>query len=101
MFPLLLVSLSPLLLPTACSSDSYTQHRQLMPGGKLTLSWRTDRERMYFQLSGKSSAYVGLAFSYNSLPVDGFIAGLDTAAEVFAVDVHLDYAGKGWDGLGH
>ena len=64
-----------------------------MTGGKLSLSWRTDQEMFHFQLVGLSSSYVGLAFSYNSLPVDGFVAGIDDAGDIFAEDLHLDYAG--------
>ena len=66
-----------------------------MAGGKLSLSWRTDQERFHFKLEGLSSSYVGLAFSYNSLPVDGFVAGIDDTGDIFAEDLHLDFAGIG------
>ena len=75
-------------------SRPYDQHKQLMGGGKLVLSWSTDEEMFYFRLSGRNTGYVGLAFSYTSLPIDGFIAGVDGAGEIFAVDLHLDYAGR-------
>ena len=91
-----LLYLLPLTWPPPCESYPYNQHKQLMAGGKLVLSWSTDDEMFHFKLSGLGSRYVGLAFSYNSLPVDGFIAGVDGAGEIFAVDLHLDYAGIEW-----
>ena len=84
-----------LILSKSCSCRSYDQHKQLMAGGKLVLSWATDQEMFHFRLSGLSCTYVGLAFSYNNLPVDAFVAGVNQDQEVFAEDLHLDYAGTG------
>ena len=93
MFQIFLLFLFTLAMMHPCNCKTYDQHKQLMAGGKLVLSWSTDEEMFHFKLSGHMSGYVGLAFSYNSLPVDGFVAGLDDAGEIFAVDLHLDYAG--------
>ena len=88
---LLLVFVQLILSNPTCGT--YDQHRQLMTRGKLSLSWRTDQEMVHFKLEGLSSSYVGLAFSYNNLPVDSFVAGIDDTGDIFAEDLHLDYAG--------
>ena len=64
-----------------------------MVGGKLVLSWVVEEEMFFFKLSSMTKGYVGLAFSYNDLPLDGFIAGVDNEGDDYVLDLHLDYAG--------
>ena len=72
----------------------YHQVREIMEGGKMILSWEVEVDTFFFKLSGLTRGYVGLAFSYNDLPEDGFIAGVDGQGEQYGVDLHLEHAGR-------
>ena len=60
----------------------------------MILNWEVEEEMFFFKLSGLTMGYVGLAFSYNDIPADGFIAGVNGQGEQYGLDLHLDYAGR-------
>ena len=37
---------------------------------------------------------MGLAFSYNDIPEDGFVAGVGGQGDQYVFDLHLDHAGR-------
>ena len=37
---------------------------------------------------------MGLAFSYNDIPQDGFVAGVDGQGGPYVIDLHLGHAGR-------
>ena len=65
-----------------------------MSHDKMVLSWVVEEDMFYFKLSGMTRGYMGLAFSYSNLPLDGFVTGVDDEGDLYVIDLHLDYAGK-------
>ena len=47
-----------------------------------------------FKLSCNTKGYLGLAFSYTDLPLDGFVAGVGDDGNSYVSDLHLDFAGN-------
>ena len=64
-----------------------------MKEGKMILSWEVEEGTIFFKLSGLTSGFVGLAFSYNDLPQDGFIAGVDEQGEQYGWHLQLNHTG--------
>ena len=74
-------------------SEKYTQNKELLPNGVLTLYWTVAYGRFYFKTVTGRGDNVVLAYSYNDVPIDGFIAGYDESATKFINDLHIDFAG--------
>ena len=72
----------------------YHHVREIMEEGKMILNWEVEDDTLFFKLSGLTSGYVGLAFSYNDLPQDGFIAGVDEQGKQYGQHLQLNYTGK-------
>ena len=70
------------------------QSKDLIPNGRLNLSWKVSEGRIFFKIVAKGSKSVSLLFSYNDVPTDGFKAGLDDNSNFFLYDLHLDFAGQ-------
>ena len=70
------------------------QSKDLLPNGRLKLSWGVSQDRISFKIVAKGSKSVRFLFSYNDVPTDGFHAGLDDNAKLFLFDLHLDFAGR-------
>ena len=70
------------------------QSKDLLPNGRLKLSWGVSQDRISFKIVAKGSKSVSFLFSYNDVPTDGFQAGLDDNAKFFLFDLHLDFAGR-------
>ena len=60
----------------------------------MIIKWEVEDDTLFFKLSGLTSGYVGLAFSYNDLPQDGFIAGVDEQGEPYGRHLQLNYTGR-------
>ena len=60
----------------------------------MVIRWVVEDDKFFFKLSGKTRGYVGLAFSYSDLPLDGFVAGVKDDGDPYVLDLHLDFAGK-------
>ena len=75
-------------------SEKYTQNKELLPNGVLRLYWTVAYGRFYFKTVTGRGDNVVLAYSYNDVPIDGFIAGYDDNQEKFINDLHIDFAGK-------
>ena len=71
----------------------YTQSKDLLPNGRLKLSWGVSQDRISFKIVAKGSKSLSFLFSYNDVPTDGFHAGLNDEARFFLFDLHLDFAG--------
>jgi hypothetical protein len=72
----------------------YHHVRDIMEEDKMILNWEVEEETLFFKLSGQTSGYVGLAFSFNDLPQDGFIAGVDEQGEQYHRYLHLNHTGR-------
>ena len=72
----------------------YGKVTEMMKEGKMVLNWEVEGKVLFFKLSGQTNGYVGLAFSYNNVPEDGFIAGVDDQGDQYVFDLHLDHAGR-------
>ena len=83
-----------MFVPSFCRD--YLQTRDLMAHdkNKMVLSWVVEEDMFFFKLSGMTRGYMGLAFSYSNLPLDGFVTGVDDEGDLYVLDLHLDYAGK-------
>ena len=92
MLPTIVILLSLWTKLSMCRE--YRQVTEIMEGGKMILNWEVEDETFLFKLSGLTRGYIGLAFSYNDLPADGFIAGVDGEGHNYDVALHLDHAGK-------
>ena len=75
------------------AQEKYKQQRELLPNGGLTLHWGVEYGRFYFKTVSKTSKHVLLLFSYNDVPTDGILTGLDANQKPFMRDLHLDFAG--------
>ena len=75
-------------------ATDYRQTRDLLPNGRLKLSWGVSQDRISFKIVAKGSKSVSFLFSYNDVPTDGFQAGLDENGKFFLFDLHLDFAGR-------
>ena len=75
------------------AQEKYKQQRKLLPNGGLTLYWGVEYGRFYFKTVSKTSKHVLLLFSYNDVPTDGILTGLDDNQKPFMRDLHLDFAG--------
>ena len=82
------------LWATLAMCRDYGQVKDMMKGGKMVLNWEVEDKVLFFKLSGRTKGYVGLAFSYNNVPEDGFIAGVDDQGDQYVFDLHLDHAGR-------
>ena len=77
-----------------CSgATDYKQSKDLLPNGRLKLSWGVRQDRISFKIVAKGSKSLSFLFSYNDVPTDGFHAGLNDEAKFFLFDLHLDFAG--------
>ena len=72
----------------------YHHVREITEEGKMILKWEVEEETLFFKLSGQTSGFVGLAFSYNDLPQEGFIAGVDDQGEQYGWQLQLNHTGK-------
>ena len=90
MFSDILIILPLMAIPSFCRD--YSQTRDLMAHDKMVLSWVVEEDMFYFKLSGRTRGYMGLAFSYSNLPLDGFVTGVDDEGDLYVIDLHLDYA---------
>ena len=61
---------------------------------KMMISWIVEDDLFLFKLTCNTRGYVGLAFSYSDLPLDGFVAGVGEDDDPYVHDLHLDFAGK-------
>ena len=86
---LLLVNLLPVF-----AQEKYKQQKELLPNGELTLYWGVEYGRFYFKTVSKSDKQILLLFSYNDIPTDGIISGLDQTQKAIIKDLHLDFAGN-------
>ena len=77
------------------TSRDYSQVMELMKGGKMVLHWEVEEGMFFFKLSGITKGHMGLAFSYNDIPEDGFVAGVDGQGDQYVSDLHLDHVGRG------
>ena len=75
-------------------SRDYNQVIELMKEGKMVLHWQVEEGMFYFKLSGLTKGHMGLAFSYNDIPEDGFVAGADGQGNQYLLDLYLDYVGR-------
>ena len=73
--------------------ERYSQQRELLPGGKLTLAWGVEGGRVHFKLVSAASKSVVLLFSYSDVPTDGMIVGQSEDGAQVGRDLHLDFAG--------
>ena len=80
-------------------ATDYRQSQDLLPNGRLKLSWGVTPDRISFKIEAKGSKSVSLLFSYNDVPTDGFQAGLDEKGKLFLFDLHLDFAGRNLSAL--
>ena len=90
MIVLIIISLS---LDISRGITDYRQKRELLPQGRLELSWEVREERIFFKIIARGSRSVSFLFSYNDVPTDGFQAGIADNDEPFLSDLHLDFAG--------
>ena len=60
----------------------------------MILDWEVEEETLFFKVSGLTSGYVGMAFSYNDHPQDGFIAGVDEQGEQYFRHLQLNHTGR-------
>ena len=74
----------------------YLHTKELLAGNKnkMMISWVVEDDLFLFRLSCNTRGYVGLAFSYSDLPLDGFVAGVGDDGDPYVHDLHLDFAGK-------
>ena len=91
---LLLHILSFSFYPDFSQATDFRQSKDLLPNGRLKLSWEVIQDRIWFKIVAKGSKSVSFLFSYNDVPTDGFQAGLDDEAKFFLFDLHLDFAGR-------
>jgi hypothetical protein len=99
MFSDIFTILQLMSIPSFCRD--YVQTRDLMTHGKnkMVLSWVVEEDMFFFKLSGMTRGYMGLAFSYSNLPLDGVVTGVDDEGDLYVLDLHLDYAGKLYNGF--
>ena len=76
--------------------QEYLHTKELVAGNKnkMMISWIVENELFLFKLTCNTRGYVGLAFSYSDLPLDGFVAGVGEDDDPYVHDLHLDFAGK-------
>ena len=67
---------------------------ELMKEDKMILNWEVEDETLFDMLSGLTTGFVGLAFSYNDHPKDGFIAGVDRLGKSHERHLMLDFNGR-------
>ena len=100
MFRDILIILPIMAIPSFCRDYTQTRDLQAQDKNKMVLSWVVEEDMFYFKLSGRTRGYMGLAFSYSNLPLDGFVTGVDDEGDPYVLDLHLDYAGKLYNGVG-
>ena len=72
----------------------YQHVTELMKEDKMILNWEVEDETLFFMLSGLTTGFVGLAFSYDDHPQDGFIAGVDRLGKSHERHLMLDFNGR-------
>ena len=84
-----------LMMMTQALSQEYIHTRELMAGerNKMRISWLVENDLFLFKLSCNTRGFIGLAFSYSDLPLDGFVAGVGRDGDPYVLDLHLDFAG--------
>ena len=88
------IVLISLLHPLVTSvPERYSQQRELLPGGKLSLAWGVEGDKLHFKLVAAGSKSVVLLFSYSDVPTDGMIVGHSEDGAQVVRDLHLDFAG--------
>ena len=91
---ILLHILSFSFYPDLSQATDFRQSKDLLPNGRLKLSWEVIQDRIWFKIVAKGSKSVSFLFSYNDVPTDGFQAGLNDNEKFFLYDLHLDFAGR-------
>ena len=77
------IVLISLLHPLVTSvPERYSQQRELLPGGELSLAWGVEGGRLHFKLVAAGSK-----------SVDGMIVGHSEDGAQVVRDLHLDFAG--------
>ena len=91
---ILSIALISVLHPLVTSvPERYSQRRQLLPGGKLSLAWGVEGERLHFKLVAAASKAVVLLFSYSDVPTDGMVVGhSEDGAQVVRCPVRRRFA---------
>ena len=89
----MILALLIFFLHALATSAQYSQQRELLQGGKLTLAWGVEGERLHFKLVSAASKSVVLLFSYSDVPTDGMIVGQSEDGAQVGRDLHLDFAG--------
>lgn len=87
------IQLLLLMSMSVFGQEKYKQYRKNLLDGKLSLYWGTEYDRIYFKIEAKDSKQVLFLFSYNEVPTDGFVAGIDGENNEILRDLHLDFAG--------
>ena len=82
-----------LFVSTVLGQEKYKQSKQLL-NGRFSFFWGVEYDRLYFKILAKNSKFLTLSYSYNDVPTDGFIAGLDSQGNGIIKDIHLDFAGR-------
>ena len=82
-----------LFVSTVLGQEKYKQSKQLL-NGRFSFFWGVEYDRLYFKILAKNSKFLALSYSYNDVPTDGFIAGLDSQGNGVIKDIHLDFAGR-------
>ena len=80
-------------LHALATSAQYSQQRELLPGGKLSLGWGVEGDKLHFKLVAAGSKAVVLLFSYSDVPTDGMVVGHSEDGAQVVRDLHLDFAG--------
>ena len=89
----MILALLIFFLHALATSAQYSQQRELLQGGKLSLAWGVEGERLHFKLVSAASKSVVLLFSYSDVPTDGMIVGQSEDGAQVGRDLHLDFAG--------
>ena len=82
-----------LLSPVLCVDYSQRKILGLSSDRKVVLHWELQDSFIHFKLEGMTKGFLGLAFAYNDLPLDGFVGGVHNDGASYLFDLHLDYAG--------